>query len=100
MHESRECIGAQNGFRCADFAEVNGDKDPMKSENSRQEVECNVNICSGNSLSTCLIYSELISEQINMDIPDESCSCLYAGMAAKKVTQEWNTCWYANIGII
>ena len=100
MVESRECIGEHNEFGCIDFAKVNGDKDPMRLENFRQNItECNVNICPGNSLSTCLIYSVLISEQINMDIPDESCSCLYAGMTARKVTKEWNNSWYANIVI-
>ena len=56
--ESRNCTNERNDFNCRestrDYARVNLDKDPSKLQNIRQNVECNQNICSGQSISVFL----------------------------------------------
>ena len=45
--EIRNCKGEKNFFSCKDYARVNGDTDPRKLHNVRQDTKCNQNICSG-----------------------------------------------------
>ena len=47
MIETRDCLNEQNNFGCKDYARVNGDRNPERFRNLRQEKECNSKICYG-----------------------------------------------------
>ena len=46
----RNCTNERNHFNCKDYAKLTSDPDPMKLKIFKANVECNQNICSGESL--------------------------------------------------